>query len=256
AARPGRPGWHGPVGRAPGAGPVAGLRPAARPRPRPGLRRVVLRRLPRPRFHATRRAAVRRRWPGRDGGSSLRLRGPVTGRARPAAALRAWIRRTAPVRGSAARTRRHTPGRAVLLPVRTAGPRAPARVAVPRGLPGPPRPWPAAHPARYGRACPSPGRAARSAPPGRPELRPDASAQNRFDGSARHGSDAPTGYGSDARPDATGRNRPDAAARHRPDAPPRPHAPSRPAVAGWRPGCRLAHRPAAGREARVTPGQA
>ena len=92
--RPGRPGCHGLVGRAPGAGPVTGLRTAAGPGPRPGLRRAAFRRLPRPRFHAAGRAAVRRRWPGRDAGPSLRERGPAApgaGRPRPAAALRARV---------------------------------------------------------------------------------------------------------------------------------------------------------------------
>ena len=177
---------RGLVGRAPGAGLVAGFRPAACPGPRPALRRVARGRLPRPRFHAAGSAAVRRRWPGRDAGSSLRVRGPgALGavRARPATALRARVRRTAPVRGRAAGTRRHTPGRAVLLPVRTAGPQA--RVAVCRGLPGPSGIRAAGHPAGFGGASPPPGRATRPAPPGRPEFRPDASAQNRFDDSAR-----------------------------------------------------------------------
>ena len=334
-------------------------------------------------------------------GSSLRVRGPgALGavRARPATALRARVRRTAPVRGRAAGTRRHTPGRAVLLPVRTAGPQA--RVAVCRGLPGPSGIRAAGHPAGYGGAGPSPGRATRPAPSGRPEFRPDTSAQNRSDDSAwsadsarpgpdaaaRHGPVAAgwsgaaaaqrdgSGYGADAAcghgphapgrlgpcpgptrvrcprratgpmprlgtgpmprpdtgpmpragqgppprngmgpgtgpmprpgtgpmprlgtgptprfdgrpdagpmprpdtggmpsrperrpdaavrnwPDAVSRKRPDAPSGHRPDAPPRSHAPSRSAVAGWRPGHRSAHRPAAADcAARVAPGQA
>ena len=164
AGRPGRPGCRGLVGRAPGAGLVAGLRPAARPGPRPGLRRVARGRLPRPRLHPAGCAAVRRRWLGRDAGSSLRVRGPgALGavRARPAAALRARVRRTAPVRGRAAGTRRHTSGRAVLLPVRTAGPQA--RVAVRRGLPGPSGSGPRG--TRPGMAEPAHPRAALPAPP-------------------------------------------------------------------------------------------
>ena len=158
--RPGRPGRRGLVGRAARAGPVTGLRTAAGPGSRPGLRRAVRRRLPRPRLHAAGRAAVRRRWPGRDAGPSLRVRGPVApgaGRPRPAAALRTRVRRTAPVRGRAEGTRRRTPGRAVLLPVRTAGPRPAARAAVPRGLPGPSRIRPASHPARRCRSRRIPG---------------------------------------------------------------------------------------------------
>ena len=209
--RPGRPGCRGLVDRAAGAWPVTGLRPAACPRPRPGLRRTVRRRLPGPRLHTAGRAAVRRPWVGRDAGSSLRVRGPVAlraGRPRPPAALRARVRRTAAVRGRAAGTRRHTPGRTVLLPVRAERPRAPAR-AVPRGLPGPPRIRPLGHPAQHAGAGASQGRAARPAPPRRPEFRPDASAQNRPDASARHGADAPSGY----RPAAAGR--PGAAAAQR-----------------------------------------
>ena len=67
-------------------------------------------------------------------------------------------------------------------------------VAVRRGLPGPSRIRAAGHPAGYGGAGPSPGRATRPAPSGRPEFRPDTSAQNRSDASARHGADAPPGY--------------------------------------------------------------
>ena len=152
AARwPGRPGRRGLVGRAARAGPVTGLRPAAGPGSRPGLRRAARRRLPRPRLHAARRAAVRRRWPGRNAGPSLRVRGPGApgaGRPRPATALRARVRRTASVRRRAEGTRRHTPGRAVLLSVRTGGPRRAARAAVPRGLSRPSRCRTARHQAR------------------------------------------------------------------------------------------------------------
>ena len=43
--------------------------------------------------------------------------------------------------------------------------------------------------------APSPGRATRPTPPGRPEFRPDTSAQNRSDTSARPGTDAPARHG-------------------------------------------------------------
>ena len=185
-------------GRSPASGPLPALGPA------PAYAGPSADAYQRPRLHTAGRAAVRRRWAGRDAGSSLRVRGPVAlgaGRPRPAAALRARVRRTAAVRGRAAGTRRHTPGRTVLLPVRTARPQAPAR-AVPRGLPGPSRIRPLGHPAQYAGAGASPGRAARPAPPRRPEFRPDASAQNRSDASARHGADAPPGH----RPAAAGRS--------------------------------------------------
>ena len=237
--RPGRPGCRGLVDRAAGAEPVTGLRTAASPRPRSGLRRAVRRRVPRPRLHPAGRAAVRRPWVGRDAGSSLRARGPVAlggGRPRPAAALRTRVRRTAAVPGRTAGTRRRTPGRAVLLPVRAGWPR-PSACAVPRGLSGPLRIRPVGHPAQHAGAVASPGRAARPAPPGDAELRPDASAQDRFDGSARHGADAPSGY----RPAAASRSGAaaaqrdgpgygaDAACGHRSDATPghRSYAPPR-----------------------------
>ena len=173
--RPGRPGCRGLVGRAPGAGLVADLRPAARPGPRPALRRVARGRLPRPRLHPAGCATVGDDGHRRHAGSSLLFWGPGAPnavRGRPATALRARVRRTAPVRGRTAGTRRHTSGRAVLLPVRTAGPQA--RVAVRRGLPEPSGIRAAGHPARCGGAAPSPGRATRPAPSGRPEFRSDA----------------------------------------------------------------------------------
>ena len=245
-------GDRGLVGRAPGAGLVAGLRPAARPGPRPALRRVARGRLPRPRFHAAGSAAVRRRWPGRDAGSSLRVRGPgALGavRARPAAALRARVRRTAPVRGRAAGTRRHTPGRAVLLPVRTAGPQAQPS---PYAEDYPDRPGSGPRGTRPGMAEPARPRAALPAPPRPgdrnsgpiPQLRtgPMTSARPGPDAPARHGPVAAgwsgaaaaqrdgSGYGTDAAcghgSHAPGDSGPMPAG-HRPHAPGRlrPHAP-------------------------------
>ena len=131
-------------GRSPASGPLPALGPA------PAYAGPPADAYQRPRLHAAGRAAVRRRWVGRDAGSSLRVRGPVAlgaGRPRPAAALRARVRRTAAVRGRAAGTRRHTPGRTVLLPVRaerTAGP-SPRRTprttrTVPDQAAGPPGP--------------------------------------------------------------------------------------------------------------------
>ena len=96
--------------------------------------------------------------------------------------------------GAPTRTRRHTPGRAVLLSVRTGRPQAAGRVTVSRGLPGPSRIGRASHPARPDGADAAPGRHPRAAPGRGPEFRPDSPAQNRFDGSAGHEADAPPGY--------------------------------------------------------------
>ena len=93
------------------------------------------------------------------------------------------------------------------------------------------------------------------APVRRPSrYRPDAPARHRGEAAApRRRSDAALGN----RPYDAARKRPDAPSGHRPDAPPQSHAPSRSAVAGWRPGYRSARRPAAADSAaRVTPGQA
>ena len=108
ARRPGRAGrrhrraGHGLVGRASGAGLVPILGPAAGPGSRSGLRRAVLvvRRLPRPRVHAARRPAVRRRCSDRDAGPPLPGRGPAAvgaGRARrPVPRARPGSRSTSP----------------------------------------------------------------------------------------------------------------------------------------------------------------
>ena len=93
------------------------------------------------------------------------------------------------------------------------------------------------------------------APVRRPSrYRPDAPARHRGEAAApRRRSDAALRN----RPYDAARKRPDAPSGHRPDAPPQSHAPSRSAVAGWRPGHRSARRPAAADSAaRVTPGQA
>ena len=93
------------------------------------------------------------------------------------------------------------------------------------------------------------------APVRRPSrYRPDAPARHRGEAAApRRRSDAALRN----RPYDAARKRPDAPSGHRPDAPPQSHAPSRSAVAGWRPGYRSARRAAAADSAaRVTPGQA
>ena len=185
-------------GRSPASGPLPALGPA------PAYAGSSADDYQRPRLHPAGRAAVRRPWVGRDAGSSLRVRGPVAlgaGRPRPAAALRARVRRTAAVR----RARR---GDTATYP-RTSCP--PTRTG--RGDRGPqPAPYPEDYPDRSGiRAAwatrPSMPesahpRAALPAPP-RPGDRNSGPMPQLRTGpmrSARHGADAPSGY----RPAAAG----------------------------------------------------
>ena len=177
-----------------GAGPVPSLWPAAGPGSRPGLRRaaLVVRPLPRPRVHPARRPAVRR---GAERGArpSLSGRRPIAvgagracaGGSGATAALRARVRRAAPVRGGAQGTRRRASGRAVFLSVQTAGPSAAIRGAVCRRLRGPHRIRRADRfAARLARVRASPGGHYRITPPGGPELRADANARDRSDAPA------------------------------------------------------------------------
>ena len=147
-------------GRSPASGPLPALGPA------PAYAGPPADAYQRPRLHAAGRAAVRRRWLGRDAGSSLRVRGP--------AALRRWpappgSRSTSPgtTDRPGSRARRGdtaTYPRTSCPPTRTDRATAgPSRVAVPRGLPGPSRIRPRA--TRPGMTEPARPRAALPAPP-------------------------------------------------------------------------------------------
>ena len=137
--------WTATALPAPGRSPASGPLPALDPAPAYAGPAVVVRRLPRPRVHPAGCPAVRRRCSHRDARPPLPGRGPAAvggGRAcaggpRATAALRARVRRAAPVPGGAEGTRRRSSGRTVFLPVRTAGPSAAVRGTVCRRLRGP-----------------------------------------------------------------------------------------------------------------------